>query len=103
MFLLFAAMPTVVPQTLGTTLSMGLITIGLLVPAEIAGVVWVRGLSLQKLNRGPPPWQIFLARHCWGYFKGHHAPTKGELLVHGCDDEIRSHEPYGRAPYPPKS
>jgi hypothetical protein len=37
-----------VPRTLGTTLSIGLIAIGLLFPAEIAGVVWVRGLSLQE-------------------------------------------------------
>jgi hypothetical protein len=53
----------------------------------------------------PPSSQIFLARHCRGYFKGHpghNAPTKGELLVHGRDDEIRSHEPYGHALYPPK-
>ena len=35
-----------VPQSLGATLPMGLIAIGLLLPAEIAGVVWVRGLSL---------------------------------------------------------
>ncbi len=34
-----------VPQTLSDTLSIGLISIGLLLPAEIAGVVWVRGLS----------------------------------------------------------
>ena len=53
----------------------------------------------------PPSSQIFLARHCRGYFKGHpghNTPTKGELLVHGRDDEIRSHEPYGHALYPPK-
>jgi hypothetical protein len=36
-----------VPQTLSATLSIGLIAIGLLFPAEIAGVVWVRGLSLR--------------------------------------------------------
>src|SRR6266446_3636446 len=35
-----------VPRTLPA--SMGLIAIGLLFPAEIAGVVWVRGLSLQE-------------------------------------------------------
>ena len=35
-----------VPRTLPATISMGLIAIGLLFPAEIAGVVWVRGLSL---------------------------------------------------------
>ena len=34
-----------VPQTLATTIPMGLIAIGLLFPAEIAGVLWVRGLS----------------------------------------------------------
>jgi hypothetical protein len=37
-----------VPQALGATLPIGLIAIGLLLPAEIAGVVWVRGLSLQE-------------------------------------------------------
>ena|SRR5438132_3834812 len=37
-----------VPRTLPATISMGLIAIGLLFPAEIAGVVWVRGLSLQE-------------------------------------------------------
>ena len=37
-----------VPQTLSDTLSIGLIAIGLLFPAEIAGVVWVRGLSLRE-------------------------------------------------------
>src|SRR5206468_8387105 len=37
-----------VPQTLSDTLSIGLIAIGLLFPAEIAGVLWVRGLSFQE-------------------------------------------------------
>jgi hypothetical protein len=37
-----------VPQALGATFPMGLIAIGLLIPAEIAGVVWVRGLSLRE-------------------------------------------------------
>jgi hypothetical protein len=37
-----------VPQKLFDTLSIGLIAIGLLFPAEIAGVVWVRGLSFQE-------------------------------------------------------
>jgi hypothetical protein len=37
-----------VPQAHGATISMGLIAIGLLFPAEIAGVLWVRGLSLQE-------------------------------------------------------
>src|SRR6266404_3745078 len=37
-----------VPQALGATLPMGLIGIGLLLPAEIAGLVWVRGLSLRE-------------------------------------------------------
>jgi hypothetical protein len=37
-----------VPRTLPATISMGLIAIGLLFPAEIAGVVWVRGLSLRE-------------------------------------------------------
>src|SRR6266478_2681639 len=37
-----------VPQTLSDTLSIGLIAIGLLSPAEIAGVLWVRGLSLRE-------------------------------------------------------
>jgi len=39
-----------VPQTLSYTLSIGLIAIGLLFPAEIEGVVWVRGLSFQDLT-----------------------------------------------------
>ena len=29
-------------------------------------------------------------------------PQKRELLVYGSDDEIRSHEAYGHALYPPK-
>ena len=33
------------PLTLGSTISMGLVALGILLPAEIAGVVWVRGLS----------------------------------------------------------
>ncbi len=37
-----------VPRTLPATISMGLIAIGLLFPAEIVGVVWVRGLSLRE-------------------------------------------------------
>src|SRR5207245_950153 len=37
-----------VPRTLPATISMGLIAIGLLFPAEIAGVLWVRHLSLQE-------------------------------------------------------
>jgi len=35
-----------VPQTLGSTIAMGLVALAILVPAEIAGVLWVRGLSL---------------------------------------------------------
>ena len=41
-----------VPRTLPATISMGLIAIGLLFPAEIAGVVWVRGLSVQEYLTG---------------------------------------------------
>jgi hypothetical protein len=37
-----------VPQKISGTLSIGLIAIGLLFPAEIVGVVWVRGLSLRE-------------------------------------------------------
>jgi hypothetical protein len=37
-----------VPQKLFDTLSIGLIAMRLLFPAEIAGVVWVRGLSLRE-------------------------------------------------------
>jgi hypothetical protein len=37
-----------VPHTLSNTLSFGLIAIGLLFPAEIAGVVWMRVLSFQE-------------------------------------------------------
>src|SRR5438128_2441694 len=36
------------PRTLPATISMGLIAIGLLSPAEIAGVIWVRRPSLQE-------------------------------------------------------
>ena len=32
----------------GSTISMGLVALGILVPAELAGVVWVRGLSLPE-------------------------------------------------------
>jgi hypothetical protein len=34
------------PRTFGTTISMGLVALGLLIAAEIAGVLWVRQLSL---------------------------------------------------------
>jgi hypothetical protein len=37
-----------VKQTFGSTISMGLVALGILVPAELAGVVWVRGLSLPE-------------------------------------------------------
>jgi hypothetical protein len=37
-----------VPQTLGSTIPMGVVALGILAPAEIAGVLWVRGLSLQE-------------------------------------------------------
>lgn len=37
-----------VPQALGSTIPMGLVAFGILAPAEIAGVLWVRGLSLQE-------------------------------------------------------
>ena len=36
-----------VPQTTPATISIGLVALGLLIPAEIAGVVFLRGLSLQ--------------------------------------------------------
>jgi hypothetical protein len=36
-----------VHQTLGSTIPMGLVALGILAPAEIAGVLWVRGESLQ--------------------------------------------------------
>ena len=35
-------------QTLRSTIPMGLVALGILTPAEIAGVLWVRGLSLQE-------------------------------------------------------
>jgi hypothetical protein len=41
-----------VPRTLSATISMGSIAIGLLFPAEIAGVVWVRGLSVHEYLAG---------------------------------------------------
>jgi hypothetical protein len=37
-----------VPGTLHTTISMGLVAVGILTVAEIAGVLWVRRLSLQE-------------------------------------------------------
>jgi hypothetical protein len=36
-----------VPRTLSATISMGLIAIGLLFPAEIVGIHWVRGRSVR--------------------------------------------------------
>jgi hypothetical protein len=41
-----------VPQTLSDTLSIGLIAIGLLFPAEIVRVLWVRGLSVRDYLTG---------------------------------------------------
>jgi hypothetical protein len=37
-----------VPRMLGSTISMRLVALGILAPAELAGVVWVRGLSLRE-------------------------------------------------------
>ena len=37
-----------VKPTFGSTISRGLVALGILVPAEIAGVVWVRRLSLPE-------------------------------------------------------
>jgi uncharacterized membrane protein AbrB (regulator of aidB expression) len=37
-----------VHQTLGSTILMGLVALAILAPAEIAGVLWVRGSSLQE-------------------------------------------------------
>jgi hypothetical protein len=37
-----------VRPTFGSTISMGLVALGMLVPAELAGVVWVRGLPLPE-------------------------------------------------------
>jgi hypothetical protein len=37
-----------VPQTFGSTIRMGLVALAILIPAEIAGVLWVRGLSLPE-------------------------------------------------------
>ena len=36
-----------VPQTVGSTIPVGLVALAILAPAEIAGVLWVRGQSLQ--------------------------------------------------------
>jgi hypothetical protein len=36
-----------VPLTLGSTIPVGLVALAILAPAEIAGVLWVRGQSLQ--------------------------------------------------------
>jgi hypothetical protein len=35
-------------QTFGSTISVGLVAVGILAPAKLAGVVWVRGLSLHE-------------------------------------------------------
>jgi hypothetical protein len=37
-----------VRPTFGATISIGLVALGILVPAELAGVLWVRGLSLPE-------------------------------------------------------
>ena len=37
-----------VKPTFGSTISMGLVALGILVPAEMAGVVWVRELSFRE-------------------------------------------------------
>ena len=37
-----------VPRTFGTTIRIGLVAVGILIVAELAGVVWVRRLSLQE-------------------------------------------------------
>ena len=37
-----------VPQRFGSTISVGLVALGILAPAELAGVVWVRGRSLDE-------------------------------------------------------
>jgi|SRR5215472_9779546 len=37
-----------VKPTFGSTISMGLVALGILVPVELAGVVWVRGLPLPE-------------------------------------------------------
>jgi hypothetical protein len=37
------------PLTLGSTITMGLVALAILVPAEISGVLWVRRLSLQGI------------------------------------------------------
>ena len=36
------------PQTLGAAISMGLVAFEILVPTEVAGVLWVRRLSIQE-------------------------------------------------------
>ena len=41
-----------VSRTLPATISMGIVAIGLLLPAEIVGVHWVRGLSVRDYLTG---------------------------------------------------
>ena len=41
-----------IPQTLGATIPMGLVAIGLLVPTEIVGIHWVRGRSVRDYLTG---------------------------------------------------
>jgi hypothetical protein len=40
-----------VRPTFGSTISMGLVALGILLPAELAGVVWVRGCLSQNIWR----------------------------------------------------
>ena len=53
-----------VPQTLGSTIPMGLVACAVLTPAEIAGVVWVRGLF-------PPGISCELRDRSRRHFTGH--------------------------------
>jgi hypothetical protein len=56
-----------VPQTLGSTMAMGLVALAILPAAEIAGIVWVRGLSLKEYlaSFATAPGIISLACSCY--------------------------------------
>jgi hypothetical protein len=83
-----------VPRTLPATVSMGLIAIGLLFPAEIAGVVWVRGLSLQEYLAGFATGPGIISLVMFLLFAG--MPTLVTLSTRGRVDTIsRPHSPGG--------
>jgi hypothetical protein len=81
-----------VPRTLPATVSMGLIAIGLLFPGEIAGVVWLRDLSLQEYLAGFATGPGIISLVMFLLFAG--MPTLVTLSTRGRVDTIsRPHSP----------